>query len=270
MCYIIKSRRKGGRQMKKFYHVSLSLTEGLEKVFSPRIPSEDIRMKGEESTIPRICVCDSIEGCLTAVPFGGANLPEIFVGDINTHSCPIRVFVFDEKDILDGNLITPEELYKKDWVRDAYYSREYWIVNQDIKPVDTFVISVTDYDESIYDDVSPANRELYDNCIDEDLEKYIDDHIIVIENVTYKILNNYVENDFITIVFDRKIEEEELDNLRDYFESLTYDYCYFIDFEFCDETRESIIVTYDGVINISLEDVKDRLKKEGLTVYSIY
>ena len=268
--YLLNHTRKVGSQMRKFYHLSLSLTEGLNKVCSPRVPNDAVRMKGEEGTIPRICVCDSIEGCLTAVPFGGANLADYFVGDNHPHSCPIRVFVFDEKDILEGNLITPDELYEKDWVRDAFYSNEHWIVNQDIKPVDTFVISVVDYEESIYDNVSPVNRELYDNCVNGDLEQYIEGHITVIENVFYKILNDYVETDYLTIVFNEKIEEENLDFLRRYFESLSYDSCWFLEVEFTDESRECVVVSYDGVLNISLDDVKDRLIDRGFSIHSIY
>ena len=52
----------------KLYHCSLDMN--IIKEFKPRIPCDAIRLDSEDDIIPRICLSTSIEGCLSATPWG--------------------------------------------------------------------------------------------------------------------------------------------------------------------------------------------------------
>lgn len=51
----------------EFYHVSMDVSLEKEKEFVPRIPL--YRCEGENSTIPRICVCRKLEEAISAFPY---------------------------------------------------------------------------------------------------------------------------------------------------------------------------------------------------------
>lgn len=51
----------------KLIHASFDLRRN----FQPHVPSEDVRMLGENGTIPRICVAPTIHGCLMGMPLAG-------------------------------------------------------------------------------------------------------------------------------------------------------------------------------------------------------
>lgn len=73
----------------KLYHLSYRFM-GYTPTFTPRIPSERYEgeqvfheyigeLMDEDETIPRICVSDSIENCLSAHPMNGIMLAELSV-----------------------------------------------------------------------------------------------------------------------------------------------------------------------------------------------
>lgn len=131
----------------KLYHVSFCCD--IVDTFEPRVPSN--RHNEEDSKIGRVCLSDSIEGCLTAVPNGGMRLEEIFW---EGGSSLIRIYEFDIKDIEYKNIIPPEYLYQKDLVRDANITREHWVVNKSLTPSKTYLIKLHNYDEGSSDDIS--------------------------------------------------------------------------------------------------------------------
>ena len=47
------------------YHVSYDLSSKLEQRFDPRLPSSP--MRGENTSIPRVCLSDTIVGCFNAM-----------------------------------------------------------------------------------------------------------------------------------------------------------------------------------------------------------
>ena len=93
----------------KLYHVNLEVGN-IIKEFDPKIPLIRLRDGSENFSIPRICLSASLNGCLSAVYWGGASFEDIFI-DCDL-SVPIRVYEFDTDDIDDNNLVTPEYLYK--------------------------------------------------------------------------------------------------------------------------------------------------------------
>jgi len=100
----------------KLYHISYDLSEPLDKKFIPKIPSNPAT--GEDESIPRICLCDSIEGCINAA--------EDKLG--NYEDTDIATIIVWEKEfsLLDDKLICWQQLYEDDLVPDAALTHEYW------------------------------------------------------------------------------------------------------------------------------------------------
>lgn len=155
------------------YHVSLNLENEVAK-FIPRLPSAVY--EGEDSTTRRISVSSSIEGALTSVPFGGRKL-EITQCDLsdshgNDEVLFIRVFEFDTDEINENNLIPPNKLWLEGLVPDAEVGEEYWIVNQEVTPIRTYIAEITGYQETVEDVFDPIveskvipNEDFYDYLI---------------------------------------------------------------------------------------------------------
>lgn len=124
------------------YHISLRFWERVEE-FKPRIPKGRLDCVGEDATIPRICLSDSLEGCLTGVPWGGYNLindpPYKAVGFMAI----ARLYEFDKSKIIEENLLSPKQIKK--FVPDSEISREYWVTNQEIIPEKSCVIVLKDF-----------------------------------------------------------------------------------------------------------------------------
>lgn len=198
----------------KLYHVCLAeLAQG--DTFYPRVPEN--RAVGEVSTTPRICLSDSISGCVSAVPWGGLQFDEMMISiPYATESYPIKVYEFDSEDIEEGNLICPSTLYKEGLVPDAEINQEYWVVNQNLKPRKSYFISITEFIEESEDDISYEDRLEMDRLDslneDYDVEDYINGCFSKIIVDDYKILNS---NDIImgnTIVLElNSIKPNDLD-----------------------------------------------------------
>lgn len=141
--------------MSKFYNVLLA-TECFIDKFLPKIPS--LTLESENCDIERICLSKSIEGCLSAVPWGGIHLEDNLNDD---GELEIYVHEFDRKDIAKDNLIQPNILFRKDWVRDAMLTKEYWVINQELIPSKIYKINLKDYDENVKDDLSYNDLQAY-------------------------------------------------------------------------------------------------------------
>lgn len=92
-----------------FYHVSLGWTEEYKR-FVPRIP--EFRAYGEDDVTKRICISDSISGCLSAIP-DKPYRTDIWK-EITVYKCEIE------------NYIGFKELYWTGKVFDAYLTHECW------------------------------------------------------------------------------------------------------------------------------------------------
>ena len=101
------------------------IDEELRKEFVPIIPFNCGAFKNTSKK--HISLCPSIKDCLNCVSWNYEN--EI-----------LRVYVFNEEDILKENLISTEDLWKTELVLDAYMTNEVWIINQKLKPVESFCI----------------------------------------------------------------------------------------------------------------------------------
>ena len=127
----------------KLYHVTLDIHHS--GVFEARVPNS--RMQSEDSTTARICVSDSIEGCLTSTPFGSHYLDENLI----ENSDLIKIFVIDtaKLGLLPSDIITPCELYEKGKVDDALLTNEHWILkNFTVPKEDHLVVTVTGFDDT--------------------------------------------------------------------------------------------------------------------------
>ena len=137
----------------KFYHVSLEL-DYIISLFEPRVPVSI--MEHEDEVTPRICISSSIDGCLSAVPWGGANLWEYMEMNLyeecEDENIYVRVYEF-EIDANNSYLISPEKLWESDLVRDAICNREYWYIGELI-PNDTYVIAISDWHTDTQDVLS--------------------------------------------------------------------------------------------------------------------
>lgn len=104
----------------KLYHISFDTAEPLEKEFTPKIPVNTIA--GEDETIPRICLCDSIEGCINAAE---DRLWKFEDEDIAT------IIVWEKEFTLPNDrLIGWQKLYEDNLVPDAIFTHEYWFLDK--------------------------------------------------------------------------------------------------------------------------------------------
>lgn len=102
----------------------------------PRIPRTIIKNNefSENNLIKRICFSTSIQGCATAMPNGIKTLFNI----INLEEkvglpSIIHVYSIDEKNIDKNNILNDEYLFKNKLVPDVQYTKEHWVINQNVK-----------------------------------------------------------------------------------------------------------------------------------------
>lgn len=118
----------------KLYHISRTRISSL--TFSPRRPKYHNKL--ENSTIPRISVSESIEGCISAV--------NMWLGTMKSDSVKFDdlteawVYEFDSDDVLPENLLSPRYIKDNYFIFDSLYTKEYWIINQSIKPTREYLI----------------------------------------------------------------------------------------------------------------------------------
>ncbi|MFW5962305.1 MAG: hypothetical protein ACOCQR_01700 [bacterium] len=133
--------------------------------FYPQVPRSI--MDNEEKDIERVCVSTTIEGCLTAMPNGGSKL-DCFIQELlefNRNSYlmsgfkdenipDFKLFKIDTEKIgiSQENIINYETLYKKNYVRDAYWTEECWITEKfSVPDEDISYIKIEDWQEEEFD-----------------------------------------------------------------------------------------------------------------------
>lgn len=124
------------------YHVSLRFWDEITK-FIPRVPKGRLDSVGEDALTPRICLSDSIEGCLTGVPWGGYNLIKDPPYGKAGLAAIVRLYRFDKYKIKKENLLNPQQI--KECVPDSEVSREYWVINQEIVPEKSHIVILRDF-----------------------------------------------------------------------------------------------------------------------------
>lgn len=128
----------------KLYHVSTNMAH--DGVFTPGIPH--YRMSDEDATIPRICVSDSVDGCLSAMPKRDNDFGEL----VYENSGFFKVFVFDtdELSLTANDVVTSEHLYQNDLVEDAEHTGEHWITVP-VKATNQYTLYVLNWEEDAVD-----------------------------------------------------------------------------------------------------------------------
>lgn len=123
------------------YHIS---KERVTTGFVPRVP--EIRMDGEDETIPRICVCDSVEGCFSAIPNGGGRLEDL---QFETQGF-YYLYTFDISSFQTEDVVTAKTLFEKVLVDDAYLNGEHWLLKEAI-PIKEELIWLYEWEETSED-----------------------------------------------------------------------------------------------------------------------
>jgi hypothetical protein len=136
--------------MAVFYHVSTNLSHNGE--FVPRVPSCRHQDAEDDQTL-RVSVSPTIEGCLSAIPNGGAYLEDYNL-DRRGYYLVFRIDT-EKLGIPRERIVTSTELYERDLVRDADITDEHWITTAFAVPKeDSFMIRLLDWDE-VPEDVLP-------------------------------------------------------------------------------------------------------------------
>lgn len=118
----------------QLFHVSLDLSNKT-KLFEPRIPNH--MYIGENNTIKRICFSNSVENCMKAI-----HLPLFKSG--TKFIAYTTLFDYNDK-----YLIHPDELYNKNYVKDAKANCEYWYLKPITLTGELYVIDDIDYEPAI-------------------------------------------------------------------------------------------------------------------------
>lgn len=122
----------------KLFHVSVNKFHN--GIFVPKIPEGLEDGDDEEYYTPRICLSDSISGCLGSIPDGGRGL----LGFLNTKGVDRKLLVFEfEIEENDINLKGPEWLFDK--VPDSLIHREYWYLGK-LLPKNRYFIQINFFD----------------------------------------------------------------------------------------------------------------------------
>ncbi|WPS85657.1 hypothetical protein SMD22_00970 (plasmid) [Brevibacillus halotolerans] len=198
-----------------FYHVSTLITHDGE--FTPRIPSSRLATI-ENDTMERICVSPAIEDCFTALPGSGDKLHDSNFEKRGYY----KIFRIDtEKLGIDKEfIITCDQLYKNNWVPDAFVTKEHWITKSFAVPKeDSMVIKLDSWNtrrelavpyhvcqlaqEKYEGDVKRAYRDLYQESIP---------FVSKIVNVLYQKGNVY-KGDILSFIVQSEQEEKVLSTL---------------------------------------------------------
>ena len=151
------------------YHLSTNLFHSGD--FSPRIPQK--RINDENDYTPRVCVSNSIEGCLSSFPEGGNNLDSIL--DLQKGYLCLMKIDTQALNIPNSNIITPDTLYKNEDVIDATFTGEHWITTAfKVPKEDQQWIKLISYDSFLRTIASPASTkeiyQLYNKKIEEEYD----------------------------------------------------------------------------------------------------
>jgi len=197
-----------------FYHVSTNLRH--PGIFEPRIP-ENRHKQAEDELSPRVCVCPTIEDCLSSIPNGGGLLENLYIY-LRSYFLVFRIDT-EKLKIAPSSIISSKELFEKDLVRDAEMTDEHWItVPFTVPDEDKFIIQLLNYEEEPYDIVPYSIYKIAD-------EKFEGNYITAYEK-TYNeftpcsvkikhikfITENVLKGNEITIFFETDYEKTFLSN----------------------------------------------------------
>lgn len=118
------------------YHVTLETNLNKRKRFIPRIPSS--AGKGENKTIPRICMSDSIEKCIQASPI----ISDLLDGE--THI--IKVYKYRVNKRNADKIVGPKTLFNKKLVPDALENNEFWCLKPITMESELYVVNKIEID----------------------------------------------------------------------------------------------------------------------------
>lgn len=107
-----------------YYYSAQEVLEYACHSFEPELPHHV--MQGEDHTIPRVCLSDSVLGCLNSIGMGrlleDIEYYEKFHKSPYSPICVYKCIVDTE----DKGIIVPEDLVHRGLVPDALKNREYW------------------------------------------------------------------------------------------------------------------------------------------------
>lgn len=143
-------------------------------MFFPDIPYSI--MKGENNDIERICLSESIEGCLTSIGWNRLDCMFQDYMDEKTESLRMVVLKFDMDNLAKKYLWSPEELDELGYVPDAYITREWWY-ELPAKPDEVEIRYLYNYNMENIEYILPKELRHKDELTDEELEKYVENGI---------------------------------------------------------------------------------------------
>jgi len=118
------------------YHISTEPNHNGN--FVPKVP--DRRLITENNEKPRISLSPTIDGCLSAIPLGGAYLHQWYKSkdEIETNCRfhngyrKFKLFKVDTEKlkIPDANIYEPEDLIECGFCEDAHITKEHWITTE--------------------------------------------------------------------------------------------------------------------------------------------
>lgn len=137
-------------------------------------------MISEDGITERICLSESIEGCLTAI--GWTRLEKIYSDD---DSIRVVVLKFDSEDMDPKYLKSPEDL--DDLVADAYLTREWWY-ELPIHPTEVEIKLLSHYDSENIEYILPIHLREVSILSEDDHQKYCENgkEVVIIENLRWK------------------------------------------------------------------------------------
>ncbi len=117
--------QKGDEFLSYLYYIQ-RCCEPIIQEFWQRIPES--RMEGENGKIKRICLASTIEGCVNAAPWGYSQISYRNANEV------FRLYSFDMSKIPSKNIIGSRTLYTSGYVDDAKFTKEVWVLNQNLTP----------------------------------------------------------------------------------------------------------------------------------------
>lgn len=256
---------------RKLVHLSF------EKIgeFTPRIPMY-IRPE-ENNSIERICLSNTIENALGAVPwFGSGGCPENIMSDIGS-----KIIFVHEFEIEENFLKKPEEVLLIGSVSDAVLNKEYWYVgDKNLTPSRVYTISITDYYEEEVNILSPNLQKIYD---EENGDIDIDDYYNLEEEmyystvfkpteIEYNIVSNVITGNSFSIYYKDELAYNFENIIRKSFEMqlTTFDCDFSEDFIVVNNIEYNCItVNIKKTISFNKDEIIKHIKDSGIDIQNI-
>lgn len=169
---------------KTYYHICRDVRKQPTEKFEPRVPESVL--EEEDSSTPRICLSETIEGCLSAAPWGGVFLEESisdFLDEFGQDDYLISFRVYEFEDVPESKITTSKDLVKKGLVMDAEITKEVWVRDHVLNPSKSYVVGLESYFEEAEDVLSCG----YYEDIKEDENLDVSEYIIGTTNLYYNV-----------------------------------------------------------------------------------